>query len=57
MKRVDLIVRAMASVDPAIRLVVAGDGTQRENVEREAQALGVNGSRDVSRHRSATTTC
>ena len=42
-KRVDLIVRAMARIDPAIRLVVAGDGTQRGNVEREAQALGVNG--------------
>ena len=29
-------VRAMAEVDPPIRLVVAGDGTQRENVERVA---------------------
>ena len=40
-KRVDLIVRAMASVEPAIRLVIAGDGTQRENVERAAAAAGV----------------
>ena len=40
-KRVDLIVRAMTSVDPAIRLVIAGDGTQRENVERAAAAAGV----------------
>ncbi|MEO6214042.1 MAG: glycosyltransferase family 4 protein, partial [Vicinamibacterales bacterium] len=40
-KRVDLIVRAMADVDPAVRLVVAGDGTQRENVERAAADAGV----------------
>jgi glycosyltransferase involved in cell wall biosynthesis len=42
-KRVDLLVRALAHVDPALRLVVAGDGTQRENVEREAHARGVAG--------------
>ena len=36
-KRVDLIVRAMAFVDSTIRLVIAGEGTQRENVERAAQ--------------------
>jgi glycosyltransferase involved in cell wall biosynthesis len=40
-KRVDLIVRAMAEVDPALRLVIAGDGTQRENVERTAADVGV----------------
>ncbi len=40
-KRVDLIVRAMAHIDPGVRLVVAGDGTQRANVERIAQELGV----------------
>jgi glycosyltransferase involved in cell wall biosynthesis len=40
-KRVDLIVRAMASVDPPVRLIVAGDGTQRENVEREAANAGI----------------
>jgi glycosyltransferase involved in cell wall biosynthesis len=40
-KRVDLIVRAMATVDPGVRLVIAGDGTQRENVERVAREAGV----------------
>ena len=40
-KRVDLIVRAMAHVDRDIRLVVAGDGTQRQNVERAAEEAGV----------------
>jgi glycosyltransferase involved in cell wall biosynthesis len=40
-KRVDLIVRALASLNGSPRLVVAGDGTQRENVEREARQLGV----------------
>jgi glycosyltransferase involved in cell wall biosynthesis len=40
-KRVDLLVSAMARVDKPIRLVVAGDGTQRANVERAAAAAGV----------------
>ena len=40
-KRVDLLVSAMARVDKPIRLVVAGDGTQRTNVERAAAAAGV----------------
>ena len=40
-KRVDLVVRAMRNVDRPLRLIVAGDGTQRENVEREAHAAGV----------------
>jgi glycosyltransferase involved in cell wall biosynthesis len=40
-KRVDLLVRAMAHVDKPIRLIVAGDGTQRGNVERVAQETGV----------------
>jgi glycosyltransferase involved in cell wall biosynthesis len=40
-KRVDLLVSAMAHVDPPVRLIVAGDGTQRENVERLAQTSGV----------------
>ena len=40
-KRVDLIVRAMAQVDETLQLVVAGDGTQRENVERVASEAGV----------------
>jgi glycosyltransferase involved in cell wall biosynthesis len=40
-KRVDLAVRAMAHVAPPLRLVVAGDGTQRENTERAAREAGV----------------
>jgi glycosyltransferase involved in cell wall biosynthesis len=40
-KRVDLIVAALAQSDPGLRLLVAGDGTQRENVERETHAAGV----------------
>ena len=40
-KRVDLIVRAMKYVDPAVRLVIAGEGTQRENVERAAEEADV----------------
>jgi glycosyltransferase involved in cell wall biosynthesis len=40
-KRVDLAVKAMTSVDRPLELIVAGDGTQRENVEREAQRAGV----------------
>jgi glycosyltransferase involved in cell wall biosynthesis len=38
---VDLLVSAMAGVDKPIRLVVAGDGTQRANVERVAAQAGV----------------
>jgi glycosyltransferase involved in cell wall biosynthesis len=40
-KRVDLIVTAMAHVDRPLRLVIAGDGTQRANVEALAARLGV----------------
>jgi glycosyltransferase involved in cell wall biosynthesis len=40
-KRIDLAVRAMAMVDPSLRLIVAGDGTQRQNVERVAHECGV----------------
>jgi glycosyltransferase involved in cell wall biosynthesis len=40
-KRVDLIVNALAEVDSRLRLVVAGDGTQRANVERIAEARGM----------------
>jgi glycosyltransferase involved in cell wall biosynthesis len=39
-KRVDLAVRAIALV-PSLRLLVAGDGTQRGNVERAAHEAGV----------------
>ncbi|MGH9308560.1 MAG: glycosyltransferase family 4 protein [Vicinamibacterales bacterium] len=40
-KRVDLIVDALARVDRSLRLVVAGDGTQRANTERAAEQAGV----------------
>lgn len=40
-KRVDLIVNAMRHVDPSVRLVIAGDGTQRENTARAAEQAGV----------------
>jgi glycosyltransferase involved in cell wall biosynthesis len=40
-KRVDLLVSAMARVDKPIRLVIAGEGTQRANVERVASEAGV----------------
>ena len=40
-KRIDLIVGAMPAVHPGLRLVVAGDGTQRANVERAAADAGV----------------
>ncbi len=40
-KRVDLIIKAMVHVDSPIRLVVAGDGTQRENAARAAEQAGV----------------
>jgi glycosyltransferase involved in cell wall biosynthesis len=40
-KRVDLAIAAMAHVDRPIRLLVAGDGTQRQNFERAAADHGV----------------
>jgi glycosyltransferase involved in cell wall biosynthesis len=40
-KRVDLVVEAMRTVAPGVRLLVAGDGTQRGNVERIAAQHGV----------------
>lgn len=40
-KRVDLVIRAMAAIDAPIRLVIAGDGTQRANAERTAETAGV----------------
>ena len=40
-KRVDLVVEAMAMVDHGVRLVVAGHGTQRANVTARAETLGV----------------
>jgi glycosyltransferase involved in cell wall biosynthesis len=40
-KRVDLIINALAHVDPLVGLIVAGDGTQRPNAERAADQAGV----------------
>ncbi|HEY8550152.1 MAG TPA: glycosyltransferase family 4 protein [Vicinamibacterales bacterium] len=40
-KRVDLAVRSLLHADPAVRLVVAGEGTQRANTERVAHEIGV----------------
>jgi glycosyltransferase involved in cell wall biosynthesis len=40
-KRVDMLVRAMPQVDASLRLIVAGDGTQRANIERLAEQTGV----------------
>ena len=40
-KRVDLAVRAMSRIPSGVRLVVAGDGTQRANVERAAEEAGI----------------
>jgi glycosyltransferase involved in cell wall biosynthesis len=40
-KRVDLAVRALQHTDPSVTLVVAGDGTYRPHVERQAEELGL----------------
>jgi len=40
-KRVDLVVRALADTPGPLDLIVAGDGTHREHVEREAHIAGV----------------
>jgi glycosyltransferase involved in cell wall biosynthesis len=40
-KRVDLAIRAMAGLNSGLRLVIAGDGTQRVNAERLAAECGV----------------
>ena len=40
-KRVDLAISALAKCGPGLRLVIAGDGTQRANAERLAQSVGV----------------
>ena len=41
-KRIDLLLEA-AAADPAIRLVIAGDGPDRERLELLAERSGVNG--------------
>lgn len=40
-KRVDLVIAALAQVPSDIRLVIAGDGTQRQAAERTAEQAGV----------------
>ena len=40
-KRVDLVIKAMPRVDVPLRLLVAGDGTQRPSLERLADDRGV----------------
>ena len=40
-KRVDLVAGAMAHVAPGLRLLIAGDGTQRSNVGRFVEEAGV----------------
>jgi glycosyltransferase involved in cell wall biosynthesis len=40
-KRVDLIIRALARVDPAWRLVIVGDGPMRRHLEETAADAGV----------------
>jgi len=40
-KRIDLALRAMHHVDPPTRLVVAGNGSQRDNLEKLAVTLDV----------------
>jgi glycosyltransferase involved in cell wall biosynthesis len=42
-KRTDLLVRAMAHVPPPLRLLVVGEGPERDAWGREAEALGVAG--------------
>jgi glycosyltransferase involved in cell wall biosynthesis len=40
-KRIDLAIRAVAALPGALRLLVAGEGTQRANLERLIERLGV----------------
>jgi glycosyltransferase involved in cell wall biosynthesis len=42
-KRVDLAIRALLHTDASVRLIVAGDGSHRSDVERETEALGLSG--------------
>jgi glycosyltransferase involved in cell wall biosynthesis len=39
-KRVDLVVKAMAHLPAHLRLIVVGDGSDRRNIERTAEASG-----------------
>ena len=40
-KRVDLAVRALAHLPSHLKLIVVGDGSQRSQIEREAETLGI----------------
>ena len=40
-KRVDLIIKAMAHIDSDVRLVIAGDGSQRQHAEQTVERAGV----------------
>lgn len=40
-KRVDLVIRAMRHVDPGVRLLIAGEGTQQEHARRAAEEAAV----------------
>ena len=42
-KRVDLLLKAMPDVDPSLRLLVVGEGTQRKRFEAVAEECGLNG--------------
>ena len=42
-KRVDLLLRAMPDVDPSLRLLVAGEGTQRQQFQMIAEECGLDG--------------
>jgi len=42
-KRVDLLLRAMPDVDPSLRLLVAGEGTQRQHFQMIAEECGLDG--------------
>ena len=42
-KRVDLLLNAMQVADPALRLVIAGEGTQRQRFEEVAASCGLSG--------------
>jgi glycosyltransferase involved in cell wall biosynthesis len=41
LKRCDLLIEALRHTDPKARLVVAGAGPQRENLERQVERLGL----------------
>ena len=42
-KRIDLLLKAMPDVDPSLRLLVVGEGTQRDRFEAVAEEYGLDG--------------